>query len=107
MMRRFLIAATAVLITLTVCVPGRAQWVLQSGEMDRQIHRGLPLMYNMDFAAAEVIFDSIIREGPDHPAGYFYKASSMFWRTVTNPDNTRFDEEYKKWLAQAIDKSDA
>jgi tetratricopeptide (TPR) repeat protein len=107
MMRRFRNAVATLILATLASVPARAQWVLQSGEMDKQIHRALPLMYNMDFAAAESIADSIIAEGPDHPAGYFYKASSMFWRTVTNPDNTRYDEEYKSWLGKAIDKADA
>lgn len=107
MIRTFWNAIAAATILACTSLPGRAQWVLQSGLMDQQIHRGLPLMYNMDFAAAEVIFDSIIAEAPEHPAGYFYKASSMFWRAVTNPDNTRFDADYKMWLGKSIDKSDA
>lgn len=85
----------------------RAQWVLQAGEMDQQIHRGMPLMYNMDFAGAERVFDSVIAEAPDHPAGYFYRASVMFWRAITNPDNTTYDQEYRKWLDTAISKADA
>ena len=107
MIRRFWNIAATILLAMLACMPARAQWVLQSGQMDKQIRRALPLMYNMDFAAAEAIADSLISEAPDHPAGYFYKASSMFWRTVTNPDNTRYDEQYKSWLGQAIDKSDA
>src|SRR5436305_2224149 len=100
------IAALAV-TALGTTMPAHAQWVLQSGLIDQQIHRGMPLMYNMDFAGAERIFDSIIAEETNHPAGYFYRASEMFWRTVTNPDNTRFDEDYKTWLGKAIDKADA
>src|SRR5579885_433775 len=104
---RFFRIAGMILVLLFVSSASRAQWVLQSGVIDQQIHRGLPLMYNMDFGGAEKVFDSIIAEDPNHPAGYFYRASVMFWRTVTNPDNTKFDDEYKSWIGKAIDKADA
>jgi tetratricopeptide (TPR) repeat protein len=83
-----------------------AQWVLQSGEMDQQIRRGINLIYNMEFDAAERTFDSVIAHDPSHPAGYFYSASVIFWRAITNPDNTTYDDQYRARLQQAIDKSD-
>lgn len=64
-------------------------------------------MYNMEFASADSIFDSVIAENPGHPAGYFYRASVMFWRVVTNPDNTTFDADYKKWIGIALDRADS
>jgi hypothetical protein len=84
-----------------------AQWILQSGKMDEQVHRGMELMYNMDFASADSVFDSVIGENPEHPAGYFYRASVMFWRAITNPDNTTYDAEYKAWLQKAVDRADS
>lgn len=86
--------------------PARSQWILQSGTMDQQIHRGIDLIYDMQFQSADSVFDSVIGEYPDHPAGYFYRATVMFWRAITNPDNTTFDAEYKAWLAKAVEKSD-
>jgi tetratricopeptide (TPR) repeat protein len=85
----------------------KAQWVLQSGEMDQQIRRGINLIYNMEFDNAERTFDSVIATSPEHPAGYFYSASVVFWRAITNPDNTTYDALYRSRLQQAIDKSDA
>jgi tetratricopeptide (TPR) repeat protein len=85
----------------------RSQWILQSGQMDQQIHRGLNLIYNMDFSSADRIFDSVIAEHPEHPAGYFYRATAMFWRAITNPDNTTYDEQYQMWLDRAIGKADS
>jgi tetratricopeptide (TPR) repeat protein len=83
-----------------------AQWVLQSGEMDKQIRRGIDLIYNMEFDRAEATFDSVIRENPEHPAGYFYSASVIFWRAITNPDNTTYDQQYRSRLQLAINKAD-
>ncbi len=84
-----------------------AQWALQSGVIDQQIHRGIELIYNMEFDQAERIFDSVISESPAHPSGYFYRATVMFWRVVTNPDNTTLDADYRAWLQKALDRSDA
>jgi hypothetical protein len=36
------------------------QWVLQSGLIDEQIHRGMELTYNMEYATADRTFDSVI-----------------------------------------------
>ncbi len=85
----------------------QAQWILQAGLMDQQIHRGMDLMYNMEFGAADSVFDSVIAEHPKHPAGYFYRASVMFWRVVTNPDNTTFDSAYRVWIGRAIACADS
>ncbi|MDP4200144.1 MAG: hypothetical protein Q8922_12275 [Bacteroidota bacterium] len=103
------LSLTLVVVAVLAYAPRglQAQWVLQAGLMDQQIHRGMPLMYNMDFTGAEKIFDSVIAEEPEHPAGYFYRASSMFWRAITNPDNTTYDEGYKTWLNRSINKADA
>jgi tetratricopeptide (TPR) repeat protein len=84
----------------------RAQWILQSGRTDEQVHRGMNLIYNMEFARADSVFDSVIVENPEHPVGYFYRATTMFWRAITNPDNTTYDAEYKTWLQKAVDRSD-
>src|SRR5579864_8736642 len=75
-----------------------AQWILQGGLIDEQIHRGIELTYDMDYAEADRTFDSVIAESPSHPSGYFYKAMVNFWRAVTNTDNTGYDEAYRKDL---------
>ena len=95
------------IMLLVAACPTRAQWILQSGSMDQQVHRGLDLIYNMEFARADSVLDSVIAENPGHPAGYFYRATVMFWRAITNPDNTTYDVEYKAWLQKAVDRADS
>lgn len=100
--------ALALFAGMAVCAPEQAsaQWVLQSGEMDKQIRRGIDLIYNMEFDRAEMTFDSVIRDNPEHPAGHFYSASVIFWRAITNPDNTTYDKLYRDRLQIAINKAD-
>jgi len=83
-----------------------AQWILQSGEVDAKIHRGIELTYNMDYAEADKVFDSVIALDPSHPSGYFYKAMVNFWRAVTNTDNTGYDEAYRQQLDLCIERAD-
>jgi tetratricopeptide (TPR) repeat protein len=83
-----------------------AQWILQGGLIDEQVHRGIELTYNMDYAQADRTFDSVIAENPSHPSGYFYKAMVNFWRAVTNTDNTGYDEPYREQLNLCIERAD-
>ncbi|MEI8134208.1 MAG: hypothetical protein WCH46_03895 [bacterium] len=99
-----LAATLAFLLFFTQSLP--AQWILQGGEMDAKIHRGIELTYNMDYARADQTFDSVIAMGPMHPSGYFYKAMVNFWRAITNTDNTHYDEDYRTELGQCIERAD-
>ncbi len=98
--------ASAIFALLALPSVSNGQWILQSGKMDQQVRRGEELVYNMDYQAATQVFDSIIAENPEHPAGYFYSAMVEFWRAVTNPDNTTYDARYRAKLQQALDRSD-
>jgi len=82
------------------------QWVLHGGEMDNQIHRGIELTYNMQYDEADRTFDTVIRQNPNHPAGYFYKAMVNFWRAVTNTDNTGYDDAYSRDLDECMKRAD-
>jgi hypothetical protein len=97
--------ALSALFTI-VTAPAYSQWVLHGGVMDDQIHRGIELTYNMQYAQADQTFDSVIRQNPQHPAGYFYKAMVNFWRAVTNTDNTGYDDAYARDLDECIKRAD-
>jgi len=105
--RAVLIFFVAALAESLATPPATAQWILQAGQMDQQVHRGIDRIYNMEFAAADSIFDSVIAENPSHPAGYFYRATVMFWRAITNPDNTSYDPEYRSWIDKTIERADS
>jgi len=45
-----------------------------SRDFDERIDQGLEILYQGDYDSALVIFDSFIREHPQNPAGYFFKA---------------------------------
>lgn len=45
-----------------------------SGDFDPRIDQGLEILYQGDYDSALVVFDSFIRDYPQNPAGYFFKA---------------------------------
>jgi len=46
---------------------------------EKNIQRGVELTLNMRFEQAIALFDSIIQEYPQDPAGYFLKSAVYFW----------------------------
>lgn len=44
-----------------------------------KISSGLEALYNFNFKSSEKSFDNIIKNYPDHPAGYYYKSISHLW----------------------------
>jgi len=49
-----------------------------------KITPGLDALYNFNFSSAEKTFSSIIKNYPDHPAGYHYKSISHLWFFLDN-----------------------
>jgi len=93
---------TVIVFSLLLSRVSSAQWILQGGLIDQQIHRGIELTYNMNYNEADRTFDSVIATDPSHPSGYFYKAMVNFWRAITNTDNTGYDVAYRAQLDQCI-----
>ena len=100
------LTATSLVVIFLSSATVRAQWVLHGGIMDQQIHRGIELTYNMQYAEADHTFDSVINQNPRHPAGYFYKGMVNFWRAITNTDNTGYDEAYSRDLDECMKRAD-
>ncbi|HID38369.1 MAG TPA: hypothetical protein EYP36_02500 [Calditrichaeota bacterium] len=61
------------LFTLAAIQPARA------AVDEEDIQRGVNLTLNMRFEKAIALFDSIIQEYPQDPAGYFLKSAVYFW----------------------------
>jgi tetratricopeptide (TPR) repeat protein len=63
---------------------------------------GIDFLYNREFDIAEGLFNSVVTESPDRPAGYFYLAMVTWSRMVSGfwgPDTV---DEYKKRIDRTI-----
>lgn len=84
---------------------GSSQWIgSPSGET--HVHRGIDHVYNLEFDSARAEFQEIVKEQPDHPAGFFFLAMVDWWRIVTDIENTSLDEKFLSELDRVIDLCD-
>jgi tetratricopeptide (TPR) repeat protein len=52
---------------------------------DASFTKGVDALHNLDFEEARRRFDEVKLRFPDHPAGPYYLAATLFLRTLTNP----------------------
>lgn len=86
--------------------------IAQQNIIKSRITQGLDALYNFNFTYAEKTFNSIVKNYPDHPAGYHYKSISYLWFFLDNKEKVDLrnfvaytDTAIKK--AEAIIKSDS
>lgn len=53
---------------------------------DSLILKGLNASYNFEFEKAENIFSQLIKENPEHPAGYYFTSQIYFWKYIGGND---------------------
>ena len=71
------------------------------------IRDGQQAMYNCDYQSADREFDTLIRLYPDHPAGYMYKAVSIWWRALRDKTNKDLQTQFFRYAEQGIAKGEA
>lgn len=77
-----------IVIILAFCsnVPVHSQ-----SDMNARISIGMESLYNFNFRSSERIFDNIINNYPDNPAGYYYKSISHLWFFLDNKNEEELD----------------
>lgn len=68
--------------------------------------RGIELVYNLEFGAADTLFRQLIASHPSHPAGYFFLAMIDWWRIMVDRENIRYDDRFLEALDQVVDMCD-
>ena len=80
--------------------------VLEDPFVREQGKRGLDLLYNMQFAEAEAIFDQISARYPDHPIGPFMSALSTWWQILLDLDDTSHDDAFYDQMDTVLERAD-
>src|SRR5438128_2630183 len=86
---------TRILLALLIFAPSisahaRQASTSQTSVVDRVLSdeaftKGIDALHNLDFEEARRRFEEVTERFPDHPAGPYYLASSLFLRTLTKP----------------------
>ncbi|HEX9615093.1 MAG TPA: hypothetical protein VGA55_06285 [Bacteroidota bacterium] len=97
--------AFAFLVLLGLPTTLSSQWDLDPS-IDERLQRGIDHIYNLEFYDADKLFDEVIRFSPDHPAGYFFRAMTQWWRILAEYDNESQDDRFYDMLENVIEMCD-
>ena len=77
-----------IVVTSTkVILPQSSKPVLQ---FEEQLLQGLDAAFKFDFEKSEKIFNNVIEEYPDAPAGYHFKSIPYLWRYLDNKNDSDY-----------------
>jgi len=74
-------------------------------DLNSRISIGMESLYNFNFKSSENIFDNIIKNYPENPAGYYYKSISHLWFFLDSKNETEL-EYFILLTDSAIEKSE-
>ena len=89
-------------LLLFVCSSAHSQW-LDDPVLDQRVLRGIDKLYNYEFDRADSDFTEVIRQRPDHPAGYFFRAMVQWERIISNFDDESQDDKLYQMLDVVIE----
>jgi tetratricopeptide (TPR) repeat protein len=80
----------------------QSQW-LDDPVLDQRVLRSIDKLYNYEFDRADSDFAEVIRQRPDHPAGYFFQAMVQWERIISNFDDESQDDKLYQMLDVVIE----
>jgi hypothetical protein len=83
----------ALFVLLLVLSSAHGQWITDPA-LEAKLQRGIDEIYNIEFEKADKDFAEVIRLAPDHPAGYFFRAMTEWWRILSNFDDESRDKAF-------------
>jgi hypothetical protein len=78
-----------------------------TAQLAQLIRNGQEAMYNCDYLKADGCFDAILRLYPDHPAGYMYKAESVWWQCLGDKSNKELQARFLQYSAEGIKRGES
>ena len=69
---------------------------------DPRIQRGIDLIYNLRFKAADRYFGDLIVADPENPVGHFFLAMATWWRVLIDLEDESHDEAFYALLEKCI-----
>ena len=109
---RLAAVVVALLLFSTATEPVAAQAdrdgsVLNDPLVEYQARRGLSLLYDFEFARANVLFSQIDQRFPNHPIGPFLGALNTWWQILNDLSDDSLDDEFYRQMDVVIARSDA
>lgn len=92
----------ALFVLLLVLSSAHGQWITDPA-VEAKLQRGIDEIYNIEFEKADKDFAEVIRLAPDHPAGYFFRAMTEWWRILSNFDDESRDKAFLETLDRVVE----
>lgn len=86
---------------LTFTILNSYAQVFDDPDFNREAQKGVELLYNFEFDAAEAVFLPLKEKYPDHPAPYFLLATNRWWQNYLSAKTPL----YYKYVESMIEKS--
>lgn len=83
-------------------IAGTALWAQENGSDSREIRRGMEYVYKLDFTTSDSIFELLIKQNPEHPQGYYFKASSCFYQIISGYLTDTGEKTFMEWNDKTI-----
>jgi tetratricopeptide (TPR) repeat protein len=93
-------------VLLTMLTTTSAQWIVMDPVADSMIKVGSRLVYNVEFDAAQEIFNEVTRTYPDQPAGFFLDAMIDWWRLKIGQRSPAIEASFLKKIDKVISVCD-
>ncbi len=92
----------AFLLLVFVCtwrLPAKAASASPPGTaaVQQQVLTGIDAMYDMRFDDARTIFDALVKQQPDDPTGYYFRASIHLWKYLFDKN----DDELRRFISES------
>lgn len=107
-MQRHLAPFWIPLFLLLLASPAAAKQrsILDDAAFRDDARRGLDLLYDMDFAAANAVFAGIEQRHSGHPVGPFLRALAPWWEIQVDPEDKSRDDAFFDAMGEVIDRCD-
>ncbi|MDQ1264900.1 MAG: Tetratricopeptide repeat protein, partial [Bacteroidota bacterium] len=80
----------------------KAQWVIMTQDADSLVRRGSDYIYNCRFNEASDCFHEVIKQYPEHPAGYFLDAMVEWWKMTIYRDQKTYDNAFLSKIEKVL-----
>lgn len=87
-------------------VAAQPEGLLADSSFERSARRGLGYLYNMQYAEAGLVFDSLGAAHPGHPAAAFLGALVPWWQILSDLADTSRDDEFYEAMDEVVDRAD-
>jgi tetratricopeptide (TPR) repeat protein len=99
-------AAQAALAQTAQTAQAASPSILADPVFQEEAKRGMDALYNMDFAAADAVFNHLALIYPDHPVSPFLRGLLPWWAMQLEPDDTSQDDAFLAFMDEVIERSD-